>query len=66
MVGDSAGTATDGDGNFSLSTTKKPPFDIEISSVGYGSTTATVTAANQKITVSLSEKASKLSTTLKN
>lgn len=56
VVGESAGTVTDGDGNFSLSTTKKPPFDIEISSVGYGSTTATVTAANQKITVSLSEK----------
>jgi outer membrane receptor protein involved in Fe transport len=56
VVGDSAGTVTDGEGNFSLSTTKKPPFDIEVSSVGYGSTTATVTAANQKITVSLSEK----------
>lgn len=60
VVGDSAGTVTDGDGNFSLSTTKKPPFDIEISSVGYGSTTATVTAANQKITVSLSEKETQL------
>jgi outer membrane receptor protein involved in Fe transport len=60
VVGDSAGTVTDGDGNFSLSTTKKPPFDIEISSVGYGSTTTTVTAANQKITVSLSEKETQL------
>ncbi|WP_395633599.1 TonB-dependent receptor [Flavobacterium sp.] len=60
VVGESAGTVTDGDGNFSLSTTKKPPFDIEISSVGYGSTTATVTAANQKITVSLSEKETQL------
>lgn len=60
VVGDSAGTVTDGDGNFSLSTTKKPPFDIEISSVGYGSATATVTAANQKITVSLSEKETQL------
>ncbi|WP_412476959.1 TonB-dependent receptor domain-containing protein [Flavobacterium sp. TBRC 19031] len=60
VVGDSAGTVTDGDGNFSLSTFKKPPFDIEVSSVGYGSTTATVTANNQKITVSLSEKETQL------
>lgn len=60
VVGDSAGTVTDGDGNFSLSTTKKPPFDIEVSSVGYGSFTTTVTAANQKITVSLSEKETQL------
>lgn len=60
VVGESAGTVTDGDGNFSLSTTKKPPFDIEVSSVGYGSTTATVTANNQKITVSLSEKETQL------
>ncbi|WP_412464896.1 TonB-dependent receptor domain-containing protein [Flavobacterium mekongense] len=60
VVGDSAGTVTDGDGNFSLSTSKKPPFDIEVSSVGYGSTTATVTANNQKITVSLSEKETQL------
>ncbi len=60
VVGDSAGTVTDGDGNFSLSTSKKPPFDIEVSSVGYGSTTATVTANNQKLTVSLSEKETQL------
>lgn len=60
VVGDSAGTVTDGEGNFSLSTTKKPPFDIEVSSVGYGSTTATVNAANQKITVTLSEKETQL------
>ena len=60
VVGDSAGTVTDGDGNFSLSTSKKPPFDIEVSSVGYGSTTATVTANNQKVNVSLSEQQTQL------
>jgi outer membrane receptor protein involved in Fe transport len=60
VVGDSAGTVTDGDGNFSLSTSKKPPFDIEVSSVGYGSTTASVTANNQKMNVSLSEQQTQL------
>lgn len=60
VVGDSSGTVTDGEGNFSLSTTKKPPFDIEVSSVGYGSTTVTVNAANQKISVTLSEKETQL------
>ncbi|WP_295335535.1 TonB-dependent receptor [Flavobacterium sp.] len=55
VVGDTAGTVTDGDGNFSLSTTKKPPFDIEVSSVGYGSAIANVTANNQKISVTLNE-----------
>lgn len=55
VVGDSAGTVTDGDGNFTLSTTKKPPFDIEVSSVGYGSVMASVTANNQKISVTLTE-----------
>lgn len=55
VVGDSAGTVTDGDGNFTLSTTKKPPFDIEVSSVGYGSVMASVTANNQKISVALTE-----------
>lgn len=60
VVGDNAGTVTDGEGNFSLTTTKKPPFDVEISSVGYGSTTATVTANNQKISVLLAEKETQL------
>ncbi|RKS01277.1 TonB-dependent receptor domain-containing protein [Flavobacterium sp. 102] len=60
VSGESAGTVTDSDGNFSLTTTKKPPFDIEVSSVGYGSSTVSVTSNNQKVSVSLSEQETQL------
>ena len=33
IAGESSGTVTDSDGNFTLSTTKTPPFDLEVSSV---------------------------------
>jgi iron complex outermembrane recepter protein len=55
IKGDSAGTVSDGDGNFSLSTSKKPPFDIEVSSVGYGSKTVSITSNNQKVAVNLTD-----------
>jgi outer membrane receptor protein involved in Fe transport len=60
VIGQSSGTITDGDGNFSLSTTKKPPFDVEVSSVGFGSKTVKVTANNQKINAVLSDEETKL------
>ena len=60
VIGDSAGTVTDSDGNFTLSTTKKPPFDIEVSSVGYGKTKVSVNSNNQKISVSLKDEETKL------
>jgi outer membrane receptor protein involved in Fe transport len=55
LAGESTGTVTDSDGNFILSTTKTPPFDLEISSVGYGTKTVSVASATQKVSVSLSE-----------
>ena len=36
IIGDSAGTVTDLDGNFELKTSKNPPYAIEVSSVGFG------------------------------
>ncbi|HNP32885.1 MAG TPA: carboxypeptidase-like regulatory domain-containing protein, partial [Flavobacterium sp.] len=60
VVGDSTGTITDSDGNFTLSTTKKPPFDIEVSSVGYGAKKVSVTSNNQKISVALADEETKL------
>lgn len=60
VAGESGGTVTDNDGNFSLTTTKKPPFDIEVSSVGYGSSTVSVTSNNQNVSVSLSEQETQL------
>jgi outer membrane receptor protein involved in Fe transport len=60
VMGQSSGTITDGDGNFSLSTTVKPPFEVEVSSVGYSATTVKVTANNQKINAVLSDEETKL------
>jgi len=57
---DSAGTVTDSDGNFTLVTTKKPPFDIEISSVGFGTQKISITSNNQKVSVSLPDEENKL------
>ncbi len=60
VTGDNSGTITDIDGNFSLTTTKMPPFDLEISSVGFGVKSISVTSNNQKITAVLSDEETKL------
>ena len=60
VVGDSAGTVTDGDGNFILSTAKKPPFNLEVSSVGYETKRISVSSNNQKVSVALTNEETKL------
>ena len=60
VIGDNAGTVTDSDGNFTLSTTKTPPFNIEISSVGNGSQKVAITSNNQKVTVALKDEETQL------
>lgn len=60
VSGDSAGTVSDDNGNFTLSTTKTPPFSVEISSIGYGSKTAQVQADKQTLIVKLSDEENKL------
>ncbi|WP_339726377.1 TonB-dependent receptor [Maribacter stanieri] len=55
IVGKTIGTVTDFDGNFNLATSEVPPFKIEISSIGYTSTTENITNANQTITITLNE-----------
>ncbi|WP_162126627.1 TonB-dependent receptor [Flavobacterium phycosphaerae] len=60
IAGESAGTITDSDGNFSLSTSKKPPFTLEVSSVGYETTKTSITSNNQKVTVALADEETKL------
>jgi len=60
VIGDSAGTVTDGDGNFTLSTTKKPPFNLEVSSVGYETKKVSVSSNNQKVSVALTNEETKL------
>ena len=60
VSGESTGTVTDGDGNFTLSTKKQPPFNVEISSVGFGSKKVSVTSNNQKVDVALTGEETKL------
>lgn len=60
VIGDTSGTVTDADGNFSLSTTKKPPFELEVTSVGFGVKKVNVTSNNQKIAVTLADEETKL------
>jgi outer membrane receptor protein involved in Fe transport len=60
IIGETNGTVTDTDGKFILKTTKKPPFSIEISSVGFTSQKVAVTNNNQKVSVALLEEETKL------
>jgi outer membrane receptor protein involved in Fe transport len=60
IVGEAIGAVTDFDGNFTLSTQKKPPFTIEVSSIGFSSTTTSISANNQKVSVTLNEEETRL------
>ena len=60
VAGDNSSAVTDADGNFSLTTNKKPPFDLEISSIGFGTKKVSVTANNQKVNTVLSDEETKL------
>ena len=60
VQGESTGTITDLDGNFTLSTSKKPPFEIEISAVGSGTKIVSITSNNQKVTVVMAEQETQL------
>ena len=53
VVGDKASAVSDYDGNFTIKTSKKPPFSIEISNVGYGSKSVAITSNNQNVEVVL-------------
>jgi len=55
IVGTSIGTVTDFDGNFNLTTDQKPPFTIQISSVGFTATDQEVTSNKQKLNIVLAE-----------
>ena len=55
VVGKSIGTTTDFDGNFSLQVILTPPFSVDVSLIGYSSTTVEITQNNQTVNVSLEE-----------
>jgi outer membrane receptor protein involved in Fe transport len=60
IVGETAGSITDIDGKFTLNSSKKPPFVIIVTSVGYGSQRVAVSSNNQKVTVKLADEETKL------
>lgn len=60
IFGESVASITDVDGKFILNTSKKPPFSIEISSVGFTSQKVTVNSTSQKINIKLEEEETKL------
>ena len=60
VIDDTSGTVTDFDGNFSLSTSKTPPFTLTVSNVGLASKTVTVTSSIQSLSITLSESTTQL------
>lgn len=55
VVDATVGTATDFDGNFTLTVDVAPPFEIQISSIGYQTVTEQVTSNNQTFSITLKE-----------
>lgn len=55
VVGENMGTTADFDGNFSLTVSKEPPFELEASSVGFLASTVTITSVNQEVNFKLDE-----------
>ncbi|MBF2707129.1 TonB-dependent receptor [Flavobacterium soyangense] len=61
VIGDKAGTVTDGDGKFTLNTSKNAPLTIEVTSVGYESKRVSVTSNIQNVSVKLTNEETQLS-----
>lgn len=55
VVGIAEGAVADFDGNFTLSTSQTPPFQLRITSVGYSDAVLDVTSATQTLTITLQE-----------
>ena len=60
VLDSNTGTVTDFDGNFSLNTSKTPPFSLTVSNVGLETKTVTVSSAAQSLSVTLGESATQL------
>lgn len=60
IIGDNFGTITENDGKFVLNSSKKLPYVIEVSALGYGSKKVTVSSYAQKVTVKLADQETKL------
>lgn len=60
VIGKSIGTTTDFDGVFTLKVIQTPPFSIEVSLIGFSTTTVEITKLNENVIISLSESATAL------
>ena len=60
VAGESSGTVTDADGKFTLKVSKKPPFAIEISSIGFAAQKVQITSASQNVSVVLQNEDTRL------
>jgi len=60
ISGDQAATVTDSDGKFTLTTTKQPPFSIEVSMIGYTTQNVNVTSASQSLQIRMASEDTKL------
>ncbi len=60
IVGESSSTVSDNTGSFTLKTTKKAPFSIEITSVGFGAQKLEIKNTSQKVVIKLNEEDTKL------
>ena len=60
VLDSNTGTVTDFDGNFSLTTSKTPPFTLTVSNVGLETKTVTVSSALQSLSITLGESATQL------
>ncbi len=53
VVGDKAGTVSDADGKFTLTSSLKLPFTLEVTSLGHQTKKVTITSNNQNVTIKL-------------
>jgi outer membrane receptor protein involved in Fe transport len=60
VVGTTDGTISDADGNFTIKTASKPPFSLEISTIGYATQKVEVTSGSQKVNAVLKDELTNL------
>ena len=60
VLGDASSTTSDVNGDFTLKTAKKPPYTIEISSIGFASERVSIKSQEQKVAVKLANADTKL------
>ena len=60
VTGQTQGTITDNEGKFILNSSKKFPYQIEITALGFGSKKVMVASSNQKVVVKLQDEETKL------